>query len=296
MATIFRAAAAYTGNATNHNLPLPTGSLVGDWIITAVENGDQTKSITMPGTQIYNATVGTSIAAISYQQLTLTEITNGYVTVGQSASAFLSGVVAGWSVAAGFDALGTVTTRASSITTLTALGTTSDGTQDIIVIGGEKSTSNTGGVTGVSPSTTQIGMALQSGSARPSMYMGIYNGSSATRTITESVASANGFGVQIGVTPVSSGPSDVATLSGTGTLSAISGPVAVSATATLGGTGTLSGSGSPVSTATLGGTGTLTAVVSLPVTVHVWNGTAEVNAVVTEYNGTTEIATTLAVT
>jgi hypothetical protein len=96
---------------------------------------------------------------------------------------------------------GSVTTRATSITTTTAASVTDAGS-DKLVISIEKAASHTGAPTapGVSPATTQVSWRATSTASTPSVYVGIYSGSSAARTITYTTASSNGAAFQVALT------------------------------------------------------------------------------------------------
>lgn len=98
--------------------------------------------------------------------------------------------------------LGTVTARGSSITTTTAasVGTTA---QDKLVVSMEKAATHTGTpptAPSVSPATTLGSWHADVTASTPSAYVGIYSGTSASRTITYTTASSNGAALQIALT------------------------------------------------------------------------------------------------
>lgn len=189
---------------TSHNVPLPSGSVAGDWVVLAVSAINTAFTLTLPGTSMFASTVSNTMTyAASKKQLTSTDITNGYLTFTTSSAQNVTAVIVGYSESDGFATPGTVTAKPGSQATTSAVatGVTSDGTQDILVFSLLKHSGNPQTFTGNSPATTTLQTVIQNGSGVPSAHVGVYTGSAATRTSTWGVSSANGVGFQIAVTP-----------------------------------------------------------------------------------------------
>lgn len=123
---------------------------------------------------------------------------------------------------------GTVTTRTSSsaVNTAASAGT---GASDTLVVSFDKASTHAGApdAPAVSPAVTQVGWRATSAASTPSVYVGIYSGAAASRTITYTTSSGNGAALQIALTAAAGTPS-VAKLRGV-----ISGGIEVPAGATL---------------------------------------------------------------
>lgn len=97
--------------------------------------------------------------------------------------------------------MGTVTTRSASSTVNTAVAA-GTGAGDTLVLSAERASSHTGAPDAptVSPATSLGAWRATTAASTPSVYVGIYSGAPADRTITYSTASSNGAAFQIALT------------------------------------------------------------------------------------------------
>lgn len=203
MATTRRGTNQYTNAtaATSFNIPLPSGSVAGDWVIVGAANNDNTRSMSISGaTSLYGAGTGSMYAYIGKKQLTSTDITNGYLTISGGSSFTIAAGIVGYSASGGFGTLGTVTAKPGSQATTSALGVSSDGSQDVLVFSLTKHSGNPQTFTSDSPSTTTLVNAILSGGGVPAIHIGVFTSSSTNVTSTWGVASTNGVGAQVAVT------------------------------------------------------------------------------------------------
>ena len=209
MAVTRRGANQYVSSSasTSHNVPLPSGSAAGDWVIVGASNGTFGASFTMPGTELLDEGSNTMRFAISTKQLTSTDITNNYLNIAISSSQQCTAVIVGYSSAGGFATPGTIWKKGveggtfSNLAYTIAEDVTSFGV-DILCFSLIKHSGGAQSFSSISSPATTLATALKTGTSMPSAHVGVYTGTPTDITSTWSVASTNGIGVQVAVLDV----------------------------------------------------------------------------------------------
>ena len=198
MAAIFRGAVSGPASAAGvRNVTLPAGTIAGDWAILATSSAGTGEAWTWGAgwTELLQDTFGTSKAGIAVREITAGDVAAGYVTYSQAAAGSSQRALATYGGVTGFGALGAVTKRTASSSTITAAAVTLAAGQTAVVIRLEKSTKNPGPAT-VTPATTVRAQSYSNASAAPSVWIGDTTTAGA-RTFTDPASSGNGLGVQV---------------------------------------------------------------------------------------------------
>lgn len=213
MAVVRRGSNKYSSSATatSHQIPLPSGSVAGDFVVVAAVNSSWSANFTFPGTTLLNSGVadGTMHYGLFTKTLTSGDITAGSLTVDMSLSQHLSAVIVGYSVAGTVEVSTVWDKNNVSLAYTDAPVTAANSTNDILVFSLIKHSSTSQAYSSTSPSVTNLQTAIIQGQV--SAFGGVYTGTPAQRRNTWGVASANGVGFQVAVKE-SAGPSDPSTV------------------------------------------------------------------------------------
>lgn len=204
MAVGFRGATSGAASASGtRSIALPTGTVAGDWAILAIASAGTGEVWTWGAgwTELLQDTFGTAKAGIAIRQITSGDVTAGTVSYSQAAVGSTRYAFVVYSGASGFGTLGAVTKRSSSTNTITAQAVSLTANQRAVVIRLEKATNNPG-PSSASPTTTLRAESYSNASAAPSVWVGDTD-TAGTRTFTDPVASGNGLGVQVPISPSS---------------------------------------------------------------------------------------------
>lgn len=208
MPTVKATAGSYnpTGGSSTGSFALPTGLTYGDPLIIAIASVTNTTALSpVPTnwTQLGTGVDGTSNWIIIKRDAGWQPSDGSAITLNFTGGGTVTyAAIALDKTLYGPDTftLGTITTRGSSLTTTTAVAA-GTGANDTLVVSFEKASSHTGAPDAptVSPTTTQGAWVASSTATTPSVYVGIYSGTPADRTITYTTASSNGAALQLGL-------------------------------------------------------------------------------------------------
>lgn len=222
--TIRASASTYvTTGGTAPVVAIPPGTLVGDVVVFFMTTNDNTKLMSAAPTGWnlgYNVAFGTAARMCIWKNYASGDGSSVTLAFNAQPAMQVCVIVLDGSVHTGLGTFGTVTTRASSVTTISAVatGTTADPN---LVIAHEKASTHPS-TAALSPTTTAIENVTNAGASTAAQYVGWYDtsGGTATRTATYGTASGNGAGLQIPVTMAAAGAAGSATVTSTATIAA----------------------------------------------------------------------------
>lgn len=202
MTIVRRGASTYVSSAAalSHNVPLPTGSQIGDLVILAASNPSFSAAFTLPGSSMLNAGSNTMRYGVSKKRLIAADITQGSLTVGISTSQEMTAVCVGYSSAGDFGTPGTVWEKGGvSLASTTSPLVGNNSPNDVLAFSLIKHSGTSQSRTGTTPSITSLATSIRNGPGVPSAAVGVYTGTPSDIVTTWSVASSNGVGFQIAV-------------------------------------------------------------------------------------------------
>ena len=188
---------------TVHLVPLPAGSLEDDWVICAATAPQWSAVFTFPGTELLNAgNTATMHYGLFKKQLTATDITNDYLSIGVSISHHICAIVVGYVDAAGFGTPGTVWDKGgiTSIAYTDAELIADNDTDDVLCFSLIKHSGGSQSFVSTAPSITSLGPgAIKTGASTPAAHAAVFVDAPQTVRTTWSTSSANGVGFQVPV-------------------------------------------------------------------------------------------------
>lgn len=198
---------------TNHNVPLPAGSAVGDWVIMGASTQAFSAVITLPGISLYAEGSNSQYAAISKKQLTSTDVVNGFLTASLTSNQQLAAVLVGYAESLGFGTPGGIWrkgpmggTFVSRVDTEALALASANPDGDILCFSLIKHSGGSQAFVSIDSPATSLIAAVKTGGGMPSAHVGVYSGPPEDITTTWSYASTNGVGIQIPVLSVSTDP------------------------------------------------------------------------------------------
>jgi hypothetical protein len=183
-------------------VPLPSGSVEGDWVVGAAVAPQWSAVFTFPGTELLNSG---NIATMHYgafkKQLSSTDISNNYLAVSVSISHQITVILVGYTDAAGFGSPGTVFDRdgVTSIAYTDAFDIADNDDNDVLCFSLIKHSSGSQAFVSTSPSITSLGAALKQGTSMPSAHCAVFVDDPQDVRTTWAASSVNGVGFQIPV-------------------------------------------------------------------------------------------------